>query len=99
MGLFYKTPPELESTFRAVMGLAGEIAIRGKGHGTPGYLEQELLPRAIAETQAARTRLLAAGRAQDLKRFRKHLLSVGGFMDNGPYNRMFLPFVNEHLHD
>lgn len=97
MGLFYKTPPDLEPTYSAIMAAAQEIATRASGYGTPGYLEQELLPRAETAMQESRARLLAEGRDKDLKAFRKHVLSVGRFMDNGPYNRVFYPLVKENL--
>lgn len=93
MAIFYKTPPDLQPTFDAVMAAAREIAIRGKGYGTPGFLEEELLPRALTAMHDSRTRLLSEGREKDLKAFRKRLLSVGSFMDNGPYNRSFAPLV------
>ncbi len=97
MGLFYKTPPDLRPTQEAVMAAAQEIAIRGKGYGTPGFLEEELLPRALDAMHKTRTELLASGREKDLKAFRKHLLGVGGFMDNGPYNKVFAPLVRDNL--
>lgn len=79
------------------MAAAQEIALRAKGLGSPGYLEGELLPRAEQAMQPSSARLRSEGRDKDLKSFRKHVLSVGRFMDNGRYNQVFLPFVKENL--
>ncbi len=96
MGLFYKPSEDLAPVYNDVMAAAQQISLRAKGCDTPGYLE-ELMPRAIMSMQECRARLLAEGRDADLKRFRKYLLSVGKFMDNGPYNHVFYPLVNDSL--
>ena len=94
--LFYKPSEDLAPVYNEVMAAAQQIAARAGGYGTPGYLE-ELMPRAIMSMQECRARLLAEGRDADLKRFRKYLLSMGKFMDNGPYNRVFYLLVNDNL--
>ncbi len=95
MGLFYRTPTDLKDLENCMMALAQEIAIRGKGYGTPGFLEEELQPTVIRSWTEARERLAAEGRSDDLKRLRKSVLKTGTFMDNGPYNHVFRPLILE----
>jgi hypothetical protein len=96
MGLFYKTPEDLKQVETLVLAAGQQMALMGKGYGNPGLLD-ELAAEATAAATAARDRLMAEGRDKDLKAFRKHLLSVGGYMDNAPYNQLFMPFVNQSL--
>ena len=96
MGLFYTTPADLKETEDFVMMVSQEIAIRGKGYGTAGLLE-EYMPEAVRMLRACRDRLRAEGRDKDLKDFGKHLLRVGKYMDNGPYNHGFYPLIKNNL--
>jgi len=95
MALFYKVPPDLESTYRLIEGIQGHIA--GLGKFTPPGLVEELMPEVVAGLQAARSRLNSEGRQKDLKAFKKYVLKVGSAMDNAPYNKVFYPMVNENL--
>jgi len=96
MPFFYKTPADLSELESFVMRVASEIALRAMGGGSPGYLE-EMMAEVIVEMDAARVRLTSEGRQGDLKAFRKHLLHLGSFMDNAPYNHVFLPLLEAHL--
>jgi hypothetical protein len=93
MGLFYKVPDDLKTLDSLIGGMAQEVAIRGKGYGTPGFLEDHYIPEIQREWADAQARLWSAGRDADLKALRKHVLRVAGFMDNAPYNHVFRPTI------
>ena len=96
MGLFYKTPTDLKQLESMVLAVGQQIAMIGKGIDT-GPVLQDMLPDVVALMRQECNRLVAEGRENELKALQKHLLSVGRYMDNGPYNRMYAPFVREHL--
>lgn len=96
MGLFYKTPVDLKQLESMVLAVGQQMALMGKGLDTAAVLE-DMLPDTVELMQRESARLIAAGREKELKVFRKNLLSVGKYMDNGPYNRMFAPFVRDNL--
>lgn len=96
MGLFYKTPNDLKELESLVLAVGQEMDAMGRGRGNAAVLDQVLL-ETTARMHTERDRLLAGGRNGDLKAFRKHLLSVGKFMDNGPYNQMYEPWLRKHL--
>jgi hypothetical protein len=93
MALFYKVPEDLKTLDSLIAGMAQEVAIRGKGYGTPGFLEEHYIPEIQRGWAEARARLSATGRDADMKALRKHALKVAGFMDNGPYNHVFRPTI------
>jgi hypothetical protein len=96
MGIFYKTPSDLVH-LETLVGAAGqEMALVPRGYANPDVLN-DLTSLAAEEAAIQRGRLIAEGREKDLKAFRKHLLYVGGYMDNGPFNQLYAPFVRDHL--
>ena len=96
MGLFYKVPPYIEPVYSSISSVMSQVSLTAKGYETPGFLE-ELMPEAELQMHAARERLITEGREKALGDFRKHVLKVGRVMDNAPYNRIFRPWIMEHL--
>ena len=96
MGLFYSVPSDLKGLEAMIMAVGQEMAMQGNGYDRSDVLD-DMLPDTIGLMHSESARLLAEGRSTDLAKFRKHLLGVGKFMDNAPYNRMFAPFVRENL--
>jgi hypothetical protein len=94
--MFYKTPPELKGVEDAIQAAGQQIALTSTGNHTPGFM-QELMAKAAQEMQQTRDRMVSQGRHAELKKFMKHVLYVGGYMDNGAFNHTFRPFVLEHL--
>lgn len=96
MGFFYKLPDDLKQLESMVLAVGQEMAAFGKGSGRPEILE-DMLPDTVSLMQSESSRLFADGRSKDLKELRKHLLSVGKYMDNTSYNRLYYPFVRDNL--
>jgi hypothetical protein len=94
VGLFYSVPPDLKGVESIILAAGQQISLRSKGASIPG-LANELMTEAADQMQQIRERLSSEGRLDELKRFRKHLLKVGGYMDNGPFNHIYRPFVCE----
>lgn len=96
MGLFYNVPNDLKNLESMVMAVGQEMAMQGKGYDTSAILA-DMMPDTISLMRSESARLAREGRAKDLAQLKKHLLGVGKFMDNAPYNRMFAPFVRDNL--
>lgn len=90
MGLFYRVPADLEDIDGRVQHLLMTIAEGDRS--TPGMLE-DIMPEVSAELVAAMNRLRAEGRADEVKRYKKHLMKVATFMDNSLYNHVFYPWI------
>lgn len=91
MGLFYRVPADLEDVNGRVQHLLHVIA--GAGESTPPGMLEDIMPEVSAELVAAMNRLRAEGRADEVKRYKKHVMKVATFMDNGHYNHVFYPWI------
>lgn len=95
MGLFYRVPDDLKNLELMISGLAQHVA--GAGTFTPPGLVEELSEEVSQEAARVRSRLNSAGRNEDIRKLRRHVLNTARFMDNRLYNKLFTPFIDSIL--
>jgi hypothetical protein len=93
MGLFYRVPEDLKQ----LETMIGSLALFFANRGTPQGLIDETAAEVAQEAARARSRLQSEGRYDEIRKLRKCVLKTWSVMDNRPYNRVFIPFIDRIL--
>jgi hypothetical protein len=91
----FQAAPRVHRLDSAISSGSTQVTLMATGNQTLG-LPAELQEGVGDEVPQTRNRLRAEGREAGLRRFVTHVLRVGGFTGDGPYDHPFRPLVGGH---